>query len=322
MADKDVLTQEEIDALLTGVDEGEVDTELSGDGKSQLTDYDLTNQDKVVRGRMPTLELISERFARMLRTDLPGSLKFPIEIGPGGVQVVKYSEYVDTLFVPTCIKLVRIHPFEGTCLVTLDAKLIHRIVDRFFGGDGVIESFDGKEFTFTEQRVIDRIVQLVLSDYQAAWQDVMPIRPEVVGEEVNPGLVNVLASSEILMVCSFRLEMEEGGGELHIAFPYASLEPYRNILDTTTKADHQASDGLWRSKLEGALLDAELPISCVIGDLQVRLRDLMQFKAGDVLDINMRELHQVRIANIPTFEATLGDSRGKFALEFESFTDR
>ncbi len=322
MSDKDVLTQEEIDALLTGVDEGEVDTDASGGDGAQTVEYDFTKQNKVVRGRMPTLELISERFARMLRTDLPASMKFPIEVGPGGVQVVKYSEYVDTLFVPTCIKLVRIHPFEGTCLVTLDAKLIHRMVDRFFGGDGLIESFDGKEFTFTERRVIDRIVQLVLRDYQSAWQDIMQIRPEVVGEEVNPGLVNVLASSEILMVCSFRLDMEEGGGELHIAFPYASLEPYRNLLDTTTKADHEASDGLWRAKLESALLDAELPISCVIGDVQVKLRQLMQLQPGNVLDMNMRELHQVRIANIPTFEATLGDSRGKFALEFESFNDR
>ncbi len=328
MSDKDVLTQEEIDALLTGVDDGDVAVEgqVAGEeggensGKENaLQDYDFTNQNKVVRGRMPTLELISERFARMLRTDLPASLKFPIEVGPGGVQVLKYSEYVDTLFVPTCLKLVRIHPFEGTCLLSLDAKLIHRIVDRFFGGDGLIETFDGKEFTFTERRVIDRIVQLVLHDYESAWQDVMPIRSEVVGEEVNPGLVNVLANSEILMVSSFRLEMEEGGGELHIAFPYASLEPYRNILDTTTKTDHEASDGLWRAKLESALLNAELPISCVIGDLQVRLRDLMGFQPGDVLDINMGELHQVRVANIPTFEATLGDSRGKFALEFETF---
>ena len=167
---------------------------------------------------------------------------------------------------------------------------------------------------------IDRIVQLILKDYQHAWRDVMNITPEVVGEEVNPGLVNVLASSEVMMVSSFRLELEDGGGELHIAFPYASLEPYRNLLDTTTKADHEASDGAWRNKLEHALLDTELPINCVIGDANVLLRDLMSFQVGDVIDINMQEHHVVQVAKVPTFTATLGDSRGKFALEFERFT--
>ena len=151
MTEKDVLTQEEIDALLGGSQD--VEDEVAEGQQAGLSDYDLANQDKVVRGRMPTLELISERFARMLRNDLPNSLKFPIEVGPGGVQVIKYSEYVDMLFVPTCIKLIRIHPFDGTCLLTLDAKLVHRIVDLFFGGEGKVDSYEGKEFTFTERRV-------------------------------------------------------------------------------------------------------------------------------------------------------------------------
>lgn len=319
MADKDVLTQEEIDALLTGVDDGSVDVE-EGEGQASVSQYDLTNQDKVVRGRMPTLELIAERFARMLRNDLPSSLKVPIEVGLGGVQVIKYSEYIDTLFVPTCIKLVRIKPFAGTCLLTLDAKLIHRLVDLFFGGSGMVSSLEGKEFTLTERRVIDRIVNLVLADFELAWQDELPVQTEVVGDEVNPGLVNVIPGSEVLMLSSFRLELEEGGGELHVAFPYASLEPFKGILDATGKKEAKDSNDQWRSNMERSLLDAELPLNCVIGDVQLRLRDLLRLQAGDVLDLNMQELHQVRVANIPTFTATLGDSRGKFALEFESFT--
>jgi len=320
VTDKEVLTQDEIDALLTGVDDGDVDVAVLDDSSADVADYDLTNQDKVVRGRMPTLELIAERFARQLRADLPNCMKFPIEVGPGGVQIIKYADYVDTLFVPTCIKLVRIHPFEGTCLVTLDAKLVHRMVDLFFGGTGSVSSFEGKEFTQTEQRVISRIVDLVLSDYQDAWEDVLPIQPEILGEEVNPSLINVLSPSEVLMVCSFRLELDDGGGELHIAFPYASLEPYKSILDTTNKTDKEETDGRWRSQMELALLGAQLPVSCVIGDAEMRLRELMNMQVGDVIDLNMQDLHQVSIGEMPAFVATLGDSRGKFALEFESFT--
>jgi flagellar motor switch protein FliM len=317
MGDKDVLTQEEIDALLSGVDDGDVDIEEEN-ARTGVVEYDLTNQDRVVRGRLPTLELITERFARMLRNDLPGNLKFPIEVGPGGVQVLKYSEYVEMLFVPTCIKLVRVHPFSGTCLVTLDAKVIHRIVDRFFGGGGDVRSLDGKEFTPTELKVVDRVLDLVFTDFEAAWRDVLPIEIEVVGAEVNPGLVNVMSHNEALMICSFRLEMADEGGELHIAFPYAALEPYKRLLDTT-KQDQEDDSAQWRAQLERSLLDAELPLSCVIGDANLRVRDLMQLKVGDVLDLNMQEVHEVRVANIPKFTATLGDSRGKFALEFDSF---
>ncbi len=321
MTDKDVLTQEEIDALLTGVDDGSVDTEDVEPGSEKVADWDLTNQDKVVRGRMPTLELISERFARMLRNDLPASLKVPLEVGPGGVQVAKYSEYIDTLYVPTCIKLLRIKPFVGTCLLTLDAKLIHRLVDLFFGGNGDVAALDGKEFTLTERRVIDRIVSLVLKDFELAWKEELPVETEVIGDEVNPGLVNVIPGSEVLMVSSFRLELEEGGGEMHIAFPYAALEPYKSVLDTTAKKDQKEADMAWRARMERSLLDAELPLNCVIGDAQLRLRDLMRLEVGDVLDLNMQEIHQVRISRIPAFTATLGNSRGRFALEFESFTN-
>jgi flagellar motor switch protein FliM len=319
MTDKDVLTQDEIDALLNGVDDGSLETDLGEDGTTTITQYDLTNQDKVVRGRMPTLELIAERFARLLRNDLPASLKVPVEVGLGGVQVIKYSEYIDTLYVPTCIKLIRVKPFAGTCLLTLDAKLIHRLVDLFFGGTGVVSSLEGKEFTLTERRVIDRIVTLVLKDFERAWQDELPIQTEVVGDEVNPGLVNVIPGSEVLMLCSFRLELDEGGGELHFAFPYAALEPFKGILDATGKKESKDSNDQWRASMERSILDAELPLNCVIGDVQLRLRDLMRLQPGDVLDLNMQELHQVRVANVPTFTATLGDSRGKFALEFDSF---
>lgn len=318
MVDKDVLTQEEIDALLTGVDDGVVDTDVDGGDGHQVSEFDLTNQDRIVRGRLPTVELVSERFARLVRTALPANLKVPVELGPGGVQVVKFSEYVDTLYVPTCLKLVRIHPFAGTCLLALDAKLIHRIVDRFFGGSGVVAAYEGSEFSQTEQRVIDRIMNLLLANLEAAWQDAFPISCEIVGEEINPGLVNVIGAGDAVMVCSFVLDLDDNGGELHIVFPYASLEPFKRVLDATSQPDMDAANSSWCFALEEALLDTEVPVRCLIGDAELRLRDLMRLQPGDVLDIDMQDLHQVCVGSLPIFTARLGDSRGKFALEFES----
>lgn len=319
MTDKDVLTQDEIDALLTGVDDGVVETEGEAPEAPAISEYDLTKQDRVVRGRLPTVELISERYSRAIRAKLPASLKVPIEVGPGGVQIVKFSEYMETLYVPTCIKLLKIQPFSGICLLTLDAKLIHQIVDHFFGGDGATGSFEGKEFSPTERRVIDRIVMGLLQDLEEAWSDVMPIKCEVIGDEVNPSLVNVITSSDAVLVTSYRLDIGDSGGELHIAFPYASLEPYKRVLDATAQQDDGGLDSAWRAALERTLLDVDIPLNCLIGENELRLREVIRMAPGDVVDINMEEVHQVRAGRLPIFTATMGDSRGRFALEFNDF---
>lgn len=318
MTDKDVLTQDEIDALLTGAEESE--TEDAGEeGAREIVEYDLTRQDRVVRGRMPTVERICERFTRQIRSSLPSCLRIPLEVGSGGVQIVKFSEYAETLYVPTGIQVLKIKPFAGACLLCLDAKLIHRIVDRFFGGDGESDSFDGREFSMTEQKVINRIVDLLTQELEAAWEEVLPISCEVIGSEVNPGLLNVVPQSDAVLVTSYRIDLEDRGGELHIVFPYTSLEPYKRVLDATSGQDDDSRDQEWRAALEQSVLDAQLPMSCVIGETSLRLRDLIKMRPGDVLDIHMEPEHLVTVDKVPVFSATLGDSRGKFALEFESF---
>lgn len=319
MSDKDILTQAEIDALLSGVDDGAVTTEVGDSSAASVFEYDLTQQDQVVHGRLPTVELISERYARIIRSSLPAAMKVPIEVGPGGVQVLKFSEYMETLHVPSCIKMLKVQPFFGVCLLTMDAKLIHRVVDRFFGGDGQSDRIEGKEFSPTERRVIDRMVGKLLSDLEKAWEDVLRIRCEVVGDEINPSFVNVLSGSEAVLVTSHRLSLGENGGELHFAFPYAALEPYKKVLDSTSQADSEGQDASWRAALEMALLDVEIPLNCLIGENELKLREVIRMQPDDVIDINMEELHQVRAGHLPVFTAVMGDSRGRLALEFNEF---
>ncbi len=170
MAVNDLLSQEEIDALLHGVSSGDVET----DGDDALTDgqarqYDFTSQDRIVRGRMPTLEMINERFARYFRISLFNLLRRTGEISVGGVQMLKFAEYVHSLFVPTSLNLVRVKPLRGTALFILDPKLVFIIVDNFFGGDGRYPAkIEGREFTPTEQRVIHMILQQSFRDLKQA----------------------------------------------------------------------------------------------------------------------------------------------------------
>lgn len=318
MTDRDVLTQEEIDALLSGVEEGEVETD-GLDDELTVSDYDLTNQDRVVKGRLPAMEMVAERFIRLIRTSLPRYLKLPIEVGSGGVQVLKYSEYIETLYVPTSIRLLKIEPFAGNAMLTLEAKLIHRLVDRFFGGDGEMTNFEAKEFTRTEHKVVNRMTQLLLSDFESAWRDVLAVQCSVVGDEINPAMLNLMAPGEAVLVTSFRLDIAESSGELHVVFPYASLEAFKRILDANGKQDDKNGDAEWRAAFERALMHAEVPLNCLIGETEVRLRTLLRLQPGDELDLDMGDLHQVSVGRLPLFTATLGDSRGKLALEFNEF---
>ncbi|HEX7036020.1 MAG TPA: flagellar motor switch protein FliM [Pseudomonadales bacterium] len=316
MAGKDVLTQEEIDALLRSVDSGAVATGSDEPAPENVRPYDLTSQDRIVRGRLPTIELLGEKFARQLRADLQELLRYPVSVGAGGVQVLPYSEFAASLYVPTSITLVKMPPLKGPGLVTLDAKLVFRMVDQYFGGDGRTISIEGRDFTPTEKRIIARVLELVFADLAAAWSEVLPISLQTIGQEINPSLVNVFGSDEVMMVNTFFIELDSGGGELHIVIPYAALEPYKRVLDATAKGEQTERDAHWSPALQRALLNAEVPLRCSVAEKSIKLRELLSLRVGDVIPLEVPELHVVLAGEVPAFAAKLGESRGNMALEF------
>jgi flagellar motor switch protein FliM len=316
MAGRDVLTQEEIDALLKSVDSGAVDTGSDEPAPEDVRSYDLTTQDRIVRGRLPTLELLGEKFARQLRVDLQELLRYPVNVGAGGVQVLPYAEFAGSLYVPTSITLVKMPPLKGPGLITLDAKLVFRMVDQYFGGDGRTISIEGRDFTPTEKRIIGRVLELVFADLTAAWGEVLKVSIEAVGHEINPSLVNLFAPDEVMMVNTFFIELESGGGEVHVTVPYAALEPYKRVLDTTAKSDDAGRDASWSPALQRSLLRAEVPLHCAVAEKSIKLRELLSLRVGDVIALEMPDTHVVRAGEVPAFSAKLGESRGNMALEF------
>ncbi|MGL5249712.1 MAG: flagellar motor switch protein FliM, partial [Enterovibrio sp.] len=164
----ELLSQDEIDALLKGgVGEGEqapdeAPSEEQAASDRVISSFDFSSQDRIVRGRMPTLELINERFARHMRISLFNMLRKPAEVSINGVQMVKFGEYQNTLFVPTSLNMVRFRPLKGTALITMEAKLVFSLVENFFGGDGRYKTrIEGREFTPTERRVIQMLLRLI-----------------------------------------------------------------------------------------------------------------------------------------------------------------
>lgn len=316
MANNDILTQDEIDALLHGVDSGDVETDTGipvADGEA--TEYDFTSQDRIVRGRLPTLEIINERMARYLRHSLFNMVRRSAEITAGGVQMVKFSEYVHSLFVPASLNLVRVPPLKGTALVVLDPKLVFTIVDNFFGGDGRFHAkIEGREFTPAEQRIIRMILDLVFHDLKEAWAPAMAVNVEFINMEVNPHFVNIVSPSEVVVVCTFHVEFESGGGDMHITMPYSMIEPIREMLERI-QTDRVDMDERWMTTMRQELMNAEVELSSILLTTRISMRQLRDMKAGDVIPVDLPERVTAMIDEIPVFRGKFGRSGGKNAIK-------
>lgn len=318
---QDLLSQDEIDALLHGVDDGDIDTEGDGDD-GPVRNYDLTSQDRIVRGRMPTLEMINERFARYTRISMFNLLRRTADVSVGGIQIQKFGEYVHTLYVPTSLNMVKFRPLRGTALVILDAKLVFKLVDNFFGGDGRHAKIEGREFTPTELRVVQMVLEQVFVDLREAWKAVKEIDFEYINSEVNPSMANIVSPSEVVVVSTFHVELDGGGGELHITMPYSMVEPIRDVLDAGLQSDTDDRDDRWVNALKEDVMEACIDLECDIVKRQISLREIVDLRDGDIIPITMPDFQIVTANGVPIFKATLGQSNSNLALKISDFIDR
>ncbi|ALI05940.1 flagellar motor switch protein FliM [Pseudomonas sp. Z1-14] len=314
MAVQDLLSQDEIDALLHGVDDGLVQTENAAEPGS-VKSYDLTSQDRIVRGRMPTLEMINERFARYTRISMFNMLRRSADVAVGGVQVMKFGEYVHSLYVPTSLNLVKIKPLRGTALFILDAKLVFKLVDNFFGGDGRHAKIEGREFTPTELRVVRMVLEQAFIDLKEAWQAIMEVNFEYINSEVNPAMANIVGPSEAIVVSTFHIELDGGGGDLHVTMPYSMIEPVREMLDAGFQSDLDDQDERWINALRQDVLDVDVPIGATVARRQLRLRDILHMQPGDIIPVEMPEDMIMRANGVPAFKVKMGSHKGNLALQ-------
>jgi len=311
---QDLLSQDEIDALLHGVDDGDVDTYDETDGEG-VKSYDLASQDRIVRGRMPTLEMINERFARYTRISLFNLLRRNADVSTGGVQIMKFGEYIHTLYVPTSLNLTKVRPLRGTSLFVLDAKLVFKLVDNFFGGEGRHAKIEGREFTPTENRIVQMVLNQVFEDMREAWHAVLKVDFEYLSSEVNPAMANIVSPSEVVVVSTFHIELDGGGGELHMALPYSMIEPVRDVLDAGVQSDIDDVDERWVNALQEDIKEVNVPINATVCRRRISLRDVAKFKDGDIIPVEMPETLTLTANGIPVYNATLGTRDGKLALK-------
>ena len=317
MSVSDLLSQDEIDALLHGVSSGDVDTETGPDESADgVQGYDFNSQDRIVRGRMPTLEMVNERFARYFRISLFNMLRRTPEISVGGVQMLKFAEYVHSLFVPTSLNMVRVLPLRGTALLVFDPKLVFIVVDNFFGGDGRFHAkIEGREFTPTELRVVSMLMTQCFKDMKEAWTPVMKVDFEYINSEVNPHFANIVSPTEVVVVSTFHIELEGGSGDLHVTMPYSMLEPIREVLDAGVQSDRSERDDRWILALREEIQSARVELSVSLGTINLPLRAMMTLKTGDIIPFELPQLVTVRAEDVPVFRGMYGAANGNAAVQ-------
>jgi len=313
------LSQEEVDALLRGITEGDVPTEQGAEqGEGNIRPYDLTSQERIIRGRMPTLEIINQKFARLLRASLSGSLRRVIDVSAQNVEMLKFGEFLKVLPVPTSMHIIRMNPLRGGALLVIESKLVYALIDSFFGGPGNSQvKIEGRDFTPIETHMILRVADLIFADMKKAWESVEPISVELERSEVNPQFVGIVPPSDVVVVTPFEVEMDEAHGQITFCLPYSTIEPIRSKLYAGFQTERLEVDQNWLRRIVQQLQSLAVEMSAEFGNAEINVRSLLSLQVGDIirLDQDCDNPLVVRVEGVPKFTGFARVMKQKKAVE-------
>jgi flagellar motor switch protein FliM len=313
-----ILSQDEVDALLQGITGESQKLEHDDAPKEGIRDYNLAQQERIVRGRMPTMEIINERFARNIRVGLFNFIRKSPEVSVGGIKVQKYSAFLREIVVPTNFNIMAVRPLRGSGLIVCDPTLVFAVIDALFGGAGKFHTrIEGRDFSATEQRIIRRLVEVITEEYKRSWQGIYPIELDYQRSEMQPQFANVATPSEIVVCCSFTLEIGDTSGTIHFCIPYATLEPIRDVLFSSIQGDSAEPDRRWVKLLTQQIQSAEVDLVAELGHAPATVEQLLALKPGDFIELDLAKIIQAKIDGVPVFEAYYGTSDNKYALRVE-----
>lgn len=314
-----ILTQNEVDALLQGIT-GESQALEQEDGSSEggTRAYDLANQERIVRGRMPTMEVINERFARNIRVGLFNLIRKSPEVSIGGIKVQKYGAFLREIVVPTNFNIVSVKPLRGSALIVCDPNLVFAVIDALFGGAGKYHTrIEGREFSPTEQRVILRLLQTIMAEYRKSWVGVYPLELEYQRSEMQPQFANVASPSEMVVTTSFALEIGDTSGSINLCFPYSTLEPIRDVLYSTSQGDAGEPDRRWVQLLKTEIQSAEVEMVATLATAPATVEQLLSFKPGDFIELDLEQVIQAKVDGVPVFDCHYGTSNKHYAIKID-----
>ncbi len=313
-----ILSQDEVDALLQGITGESQRLEQEEAPSEGVRDYDLASQERIVRGRMPTMEIINERFARNIRVGLFNLIRRSPEVSVGSIKVQKYSAFLREIVVPTNFNIMAIRPLRGSGLVVCDPTLVFAVIDALFGGAGKFHTrIEGRDFSATEQRIITRLVEVISAEYARAWKGIYPVELDYQRSEMQPQFATIATPSEIVVCTSFTLEIGDTSGTVHFCIPYATFEPIRDILYSTIQGDSTEPDRRWVKLLSQQIQSASVDLVANLATAPATVEQLLALKPGDFIELDLNPLVEANVDGVPVMECYYGTSNGKYALRVE-----
>jgi flagellar motor switch protein FliM len=313
----EILSQDEIDALLRGIEGGEVETETA-EAPSGIRPYDFTSQEKIVRGKMPSLDIINERLARSFRISLASDIRKIVDVVNVNVHITKFYDFLRSVPFPSSLNIIRLEPLRGFSLVAFDAPMIFTLIEFYFGGTGKgYYKPEGREFTPIEQRIIHKVVMMFLESMEEAWKPVFPIKPHYVRTEMNPQFVTIVTPVDVVIEIEFILEIETRECRIMVCIPYSSVEPIKDKLYSAFLADRDEMDMKWIGRIKAQIKQAPILIEGVLGKVTIDFKTLLNLKTGDVITLQRRidEDIDLLVEGIPKFKGKLGTFKGNYAIK-------
>lgn len=314
-----ILSQDEIDALLKGISGGDIDEpeEIVDEESTRYTSYDFTKQEKVVQVKMPAIEAISDTFMRAARTSLSNTLRRIIDITSAPMELERFGTFVRTLPVPSSLQIFKMLPFRGSALIVLEPGLVFTMVESFLGGSGSRNiRIEGRDFTAIEQRLIHRVVKLLLADLTKAWHSLQPLNIQYIRSEINPQFAKICQPEEVVIINRYDVDMDRAAGSITICIPINNLESIKSKLLTTSYKDQSDEDIHIQKALQENIGNVSVAFKVVLGTASIPAGDILELHKGDIIQLGRRtdELMPAFVAGERKYMGTPGISRKKHAF--------
>ena len=313
-----VLSQEEVDALLKGLVDGEIETESGQVDRGDVTNYDFTSQERIIRGRMPTMEVINEHFARAFRISLSMILRRTVDIQTNFVQMLKFGEFLRSLPLPSSFNIYKMEPLRAQSLLVVDSKLVFALVECFLGGSARTRfKIEGRDFTGIERRLIQKVVFMAFQDLEKAWAPVHPVKMNLVRVEINPMFVGIATPNDIMVISKFQVEMEQTEGFITVCMPYATVEPIKGKLYSGFQSEQLEQDNRWTSRIHEQIRHMEVELAVELASTRMQAKELLGLATGDIILFNKKVNDPLvgKVEGIPKFTGHAGQLHNSKAFK-------
>lgn len=318
---ENVLSQSEVNALINSVNKREPKDDAAAEAPDGTKQYDLTSNDRIIRGRMPTLDILNQRLARLMRISFFNMFRKSVDVHHDATHLKKYSEFINSVSVPACLNVFRMPPLRNTCLVSVDSALMFGLVDWVFGGAGSWYRVEGRDYSSIELKLIQQVVSMVLADLGNAWEPVIDVRPEYIRTEVNPQFAAIAAPTDVTVLIVFEVELEATTrGKISLLIPYSVIEPIRALLSSALQTERNAEDNHWKDTIVNGISELDVEVKAILGEGAITVGELLKLEVGDTIRLDQDAEKPLRlfVEGVHKADARPVTSRGCAAIRLES----